>query len=208
MNIYIVEAFSKLRFSGNPAGVCILEKEIDEKLMLNVQRVVLFTLLLTGILFGQNNQFEKIEFLLGSWSGNGVGFGNEKSVIHSEFKSIMHGTYIEFINDSKFTPTEKNPGGDHHIDKGIISFDKIRELIVLRQFNIEGYVNQYILNDSLSSDSTFVFETEIIENFTPGGKGKWVIEKISENEIKTTIEVSFPRKDYTCLGTNYLKKEE
>ncbi len=120
----------------------------------------------------------------------------------------MNGTYIEIINDSKFSPTEKKPDGEHHIDKGIISFDKIRELIVFRQFNIEGYVNQYILNDSLSNDSTLVFETEIIENFVPGGKTKWVIETISENEIKTTFEVSFPGKDYTCLGTNYLRKEE
>jgi len=176
--------------------------------MIKMHRIILLALALTGILFGQNKSFEKFESLLGSWSGNGVGFGNEKSIIHSEFKSIMNGIYIEIINDSKFTPTEKKSDGEHHIDKGIISFDKIRELIVFRQFNIEGYVNQYILNDSLSNDSTFVFETETIENFAPGGKARWMIEKISDNEIKTTFEVSFPGKEYTCLGTNYLRKEE
>ncbi len=176
--------------------------------MKKMHRIILLVLALTGISFGQNKSFEKFEFLLGKWSGNGEGFGNEKSIIHSEFKSIMNGTYIEIINDSKFAPTEKKPDGEHHIDKGIISFDKIRELIVFRQFNIEGYVNQYILNDSLSNDSTLIFETEIIENFVPGGKARWVIDKISANEIKTTFEVSFPGKDYTCLGTNYLRKEE
>ena len=176
--------------------------------MNKLHRIILLALSLSCILFGQNNSFEKFEFILGSWSGNGVGFGNEKSIIHSEFKSIMNGTYIEIINDSKFTPTEKKPDGEHHIDKGLISFDKIRELIVFRQFNIEGYVNQYIMNDSLSNASAFVFETETIENFTPGGKARWMIEKISENEIKTTFEVSFPGKDYTCLGTNILRKEE
>ena len=118
-----------------------MQEKLSRIIMLNIQRVVLFALLLTGILFGQNNPFEKFEFLLGSWSGNGVGFGNEKSIIHSEFKSIMNGIYIEIINDSKFTPTDKNPIGEHHIDKGIISFDKTRELYILRQFNIEGYVN-------------------------------------------------------------------
>jgi len=64
------------------------------------------------------------------------------------------------------------------------------------------------LNDSLSNDSTFVFETETIENFAPGGKARWMIEKISDKEIKTTFEVSFPGKNYICLGTNYLQKEE
>ncbi len=36
MNIYIVDAFTKTPFTGNPAGVCILENEIDEALMLNI----------------------------------------------------------------------------------------------------------------------------------------------------------------------------
>ena len=160
------------------------------------------------IIFGQNDSFKKFDFLLGKWSGHGSGSGNERSIIHSEFKSIFNETYIEIINDSKFSPTDKNPDGEHHIDKGIISFDKNRGLYVYRQFNIEGYVNQYILIDSLSNDSTFIFETEIIESFVPGGKTKWLIEKISDNEIKTTFEVSFPGNEYICVGTNYLKKEE
>jgi len=167
--------------------------------LINLQRILLLVLLLTGVLFGQNKSFEKFDFLMGKWSGNGVGSGNEKSIIHSEFKSIINGTYIEIINDSKFTPTDKNPDGEHHIDKGIISFVKSRKLHVLRQFNIEGYVNQYILNDSLSNDSTLVFETEIIENFVPGGKTRWVLEKNSDIEIKTTFEVSFPGKEYIVL---------
>jgi len=36
MNIYIVDAFTKTPFSGNPAGVCILDNEIDDGLMQNI----------------------------------------------------------------------------------------------------------------------------------------------------------------------------
>jgi len=33
MNIYIVDAFTKIPFKGNPAGVCILDKKIDDDMM-------------------------------------------------------------------------------------------------------------------------------------------------------------------------------
>jgi len=36
MNIYIVDAFTKTTFKGNPAGVCILENNIDEDMMQNI----------------------------------------------------------------------------------------------------------------------------------------------------------------------------
>ena len=86
--------------------------------------LILLSLMIGGNTFSQNLNFKELEFLLGTWNGTGSGFGNETSEIKSEFKSIMNGTYIEVVNDSKFKPTEKKPEGEHHIDKGIISFDK------------------------------------------------------------------------------------
>ena len=87
-------------------------------------------------------------------------------------------------------------------------FDKIRNLIVFRQFNIEGYVNTYLLIDSLSTDETLVFQTETIENFMPGGKAQWTIKKIDENQIETVFDVSFSNQGYTCFGTNRLKRKK
>ena len=115
----------------------------------------------------------------------------------------MDGKYLEVKNESHFEPTEKNPDGEYHLDKGFISFDKNRKAIIFRQFNNEGYYNQYVLNDSLSNENILVFETEFIENFVPAGKAKWTIKKISENEIETIFDVSFG-KDYKCFGTNRL----
>ena len=63
------------------------------------------------------------------------------------------------------------------MDKGFISFDATRNLIVFRQFNIEGYVNRYVLDDSLSNELQLVFVTEAIENFMPGGEARWTIKK-------------------------------
>ncbi len=169
--------------------------------------LVLGLILSCGLSFAQTKQFEKIDFILGDWTGSGSGFGNNNSKIASSFHLVMDGQYIEIKNESKFEPTEKNPNGEHHIDKGFISFDKSRNSIVFRQFNNEGYFNKYILNDSISDESTLVFETEYIENFVPNGKAKWTIKKINENEIETIFDVSFG-KDYTCFGTNKLIRKQ
>nr|WP_321409604.1 hypothetical protein [uncultured Carboxylicivirga sp.] len=169
--------------------------------------LILGLFLSLGISFAQTNQFEKINFIIGDWSGTGSGFGNNKSKIESTFQLVMGGQYIEVKNESIFEPTEKNPDGEHHIDKGFISFDKSRNAIVFRQFNNEGFFNQYVLNDSISDAHTLVFETEYIENFVPNGKAKWTIRKINENEIETIFDVSFG-KDYTCFGTNKLLRKQ
>ena len=170
--------------------------------------VIGLTLTVVVLSFGQTNTFDKINFVIGEWVGTGSVFGNEKSKIESSFQFVMDGKYIEVRNESRFEPAEKKPEGDYHIDKGFISYDKARKSIVFRQFNNEGYINQYLLNDSLSNDSLLVFETEIIENFVPGGKARWTIKKISEMEIETIFEVSFPNKEYTCFGVNKLSKKQ
>ena len=175
--------------------------------MKKITLVVLGLILTSGVSFGQTNSFDKIKFILGEWHGTGSGFGNEKSRIESSFQLVMDEKYIEVKNESIFEPTEKKPEGEHHIDKGFISYDKNRDLIIYRQFNKEGYVNQYLLNDTLSNDSILVFETEMIENFVPGGKARWTIKKKSETQIETIFDVSFPNKKYSCFGISKLKKK-
>jgi len=68
-------------------------------------------------------------------------------------------------------------------------------------------VNQYVLNDSLSSDTVLEFETEIIENFVPGGKARWTTKKLADDQIETIFDVSFPEKEYACFEKNILTKK-
>ena len=174
-----------------------------------MRNLVIICLVLFSIsILAQNPNLSKLNFLIGEWEGTGSGFGNESSAIEAEFEYGLDGQYIEVEHESIFKPTDKKPDGEVHKDEGYISFDKNRNLIVYRQFNIEGFVNQYVLVDSLSSDSMFVFITESIENFVPGGKAKWTIIKKTESTIETIFELSFPGKEFACFGTNILKKEE
>ena len=165
----------------------------------------LAVLLIIGIpSMAQQNPFDRFSFLYGDWQGAGSGFGNNQSKITASYKPVMDGVYIEVKHDSKFQPTAQNPQGEHHTDQGYISFDKARKIFVFRQFNNEGYINQYVLVDSLSNENTLVFQTENIENFVPGGSAKWTIEKKSDNEIETNFYVSVPGREAACVGTNIL----
>lgn len=168
--------------------------------------LILGLLMVTGFSIAQNPGLNRLGFLVGKWSGTGSGFGNNRSTIESEFRFVVGGQYLEVINESKFDPTENKPEGETHIDRGFISYDKNREAIVYRQFNIEGFVNRYILVDSLSTDSIFVFETEAIENFVPGGKVRWTIKRLSGDRLETIFDVAFPGGNYSCFGRNTMSK--
>ncbi len=161
-------------------------------------------LLITSMAGAQYTSLNDLDILIGEWEGVGTGFGNEQSSIHSSFLFAMDSAYIEVQNESKFEPTEKKPEGEIHKDKGFISYDKNRSMIVFRQFHIEGYITQYVLVDSLSSDKILVFETEAIENFVPGGKARWTIKRTGDNQIETIFDVSFGESGYTCFGNNIL----
>ena len=97
---------------------------------------IIFGLIISYVLsYGQTNHFDRVSFLVGQWTGTGSGFGNDKSKVESSFQLVMNGKYIEVKTESRFEPTEKNPKGEYHIDKGFISYDKSRKVLVFRQFN-------------------------------------------------------------------------
>ena len=76
----------------------------------------------------------------------------------------------------RFEPQEKNPEGEVHEDWAFFSFDQNRNSLVMRQFNVEGFVNRYVL-DSLSSDgSRLILISENSENAPPGLMARYTLE--------------------------------
>jgi len=168
--------------------------------------LIIFLLLLNVSVMSQTG-LERFENLIGKWEGTGEGFGNAKSKISAEYHWLMNKQFIEVKHHSKFEPTPQNKEGEIHDDLGIISFDEADKKIVFRQYHTEGYMNEYVLNDSLSTSGVLVFETRKIENFVPGGKARFTIKVISDNEIETVFDVGFPGREMACFGTNNLKKQ-
>jgi hypothetical protein len=145
------------------------------------------------------------EFLIGEWAATesgrmGEGRGERK------IELVLQNKYLYWKNKSTFEPQEKNSKGEVHEDWALISFDKIRKKFVMRQFHVEGFVNQYVL-ESVSSDmKKLIFLSESIENVPAGFKAKLTYEIISENEFIEYFELAPPRKEFTLYTTNHWRK--
>ena len=102
----------------------------------------------------RSHSWEPLRPLVGIWEGTGSGQPGV-SKIQREYRFVLNDKYIQVQNKSAYDPQPKNPKGEVHQDWGMMSFDKGREKFVLRQFNIEGFVNQYVMTSSSPDDKTF-----------------------------------------------------
>lgn len=95
-----------------------------------------------------------------------------------------------------------------HEDIGYFSYDNGRKIFALRQFHIEGFVNQFKL-DSISPDKkTIVFISESIENIPPGFKAKETYRLLSDNEIEETFEIAEPGKEFSVYSKVKLVRQK
>lgn len=151
------------------------------------------------IVSAQNTKKDSIwlplKFFEGQWAGEGSGEpGTGKYERNYEF--IFSKNFIEIRNMAVYPPSEKSPGGEIHEDIGYFSYDKILKKFRLRQFHIEGFVNEFIL-DSISPDQkTMVFITESIENIPKGWQAKETYRIFNENEFEETFELAEPGKEF------------
>ena len=65
------------------------------------------------------------------------------STVEREHHLVLGDRFMEARNRSTYVPQEKNPKGEVHEDIGLFSWDRARPRFVLRQFHVEGFVNQY-----------------------------------------------------------------
>jgi hypothetical protein len=156
--------------------------------------VIVFSIpsLLIGQINKQDSIWKPFKYFVGKWEGAGVMDQVNKGKYERSYQFIFNNKFIEVNNKSTYPPTEKKPSGEVHEDLGIISYDKGRKTFVLRQFHIEGFVNQYKL-DSISPDKkTIVFLSENIENIAPGFKAKESYQLLNDKEFIETFELAGP----------------
>lgn len=139
--------------------------------------------------------WEYVRFLLGKWEGDSEGEpGKGKSV--REYAFVLGNKFIEVRNQSTYPPQEKNPKGEVHEDRSLMSYDRAAKKLVLRMFTVEGFVNHYVL-DSVSADGrVIVFTTVAIENIPAGFRARETYTKISDDEFTELFEIAEPGKDF------------
>lgn len=165
-------------------------------------RVCLITaglLLLPVILDAQAKPFQDVwepfRFFLGEWEGNGQGKpGISKT--HREYRLVLNNKFIHVQNRSQYDPQPKNPKGEVHEDWGMISFDRGRKQFVLRQFHVEGFVNQLLMTSKSADGKTITFTSENIENIPSGWRARETYTFVGSDEFIEVFELAEPGKDF------------
>jgi len=173
-----------------------------------MRMIALLIVMLPSLILAQTEEerdvWAPLHPLIGEWQGTGA---EGKSKVEARYQFVLADKYVEVWHRSVFEPTERNPEGEVHEDKGFISFDANREKFVFRQFHVEGFVNTYAL-DSLSADGkTIVFNSEAIENAPAGTRAKIEITVSNEDELTAVFHVAWPKSDFQCYSRNHLKRK-
>ena len=175
-----------------------------------MKKLTLLILLIPFYSFGQVSKQDSIwipfSFIIGDWKGTGEG-GPGKGDYERSYHFIFNKKFIEVKNKSTYSSSDKNPKGEVHQDIGYISYDKTRKTFVLRQFHIEGFINQYTL-DSISTDKkTIVFTSESIENISEGWRARETYKLINENEFTETFELAAPQGNFEVYTKTLFHKK-
>jgi len=143
----------------------------------------------------QDSLWLPLKVFVGGWKGKGGGEPGQGDYERT-YQFVLNKRFIEIRNKSTYPPSEKNPKGEIHEDVGYFSYDRGRRTFVLRQFHIEGFVNQYKL-DSISADGKkIMFISEAIENIPTGWRAKETYEILDDDRIQETFELAEPNKEF------------
>jgi hypothetical protein len=168
-------------------------------------------LILPALLLAQAEKkqdvWDPLKFFIGTWEGTGEGKSGVSEVL-KEFQFVLGGKYLRMTTKANFEPQENNPKGEVHEDFGYISYDRSRKKFVFRQFHIEGFINQYVLESISEDGKTIRWVAEKMENAPPD----WKVELIYTIKEKNTLEESFnlgmPERDFECYNLNRLKRKK
>lgn len=174
--------------------------------MISAQRQLLILAALVCVAgHGQSDPLMPIRFLEGKWEGSAIGEPG-KGVSTREYRFDLNGRFLSARNKSVYEPKTPDAKPEVHEDFGMYSYDKALKKIVLRQFHVEGFVNEYTL-DSVSPDGKMLeFSTVRIENIPAGWRAKEHYRIVSSDEVIETFSLAPPGKDFAVYSETRLKR--
>ena len=176
-----------------------------------MKKIVFIFLFMASIMSAQNTKRDSLWMLLKPFVGTRKGQGEGEPGIGNyerNYQFILNKRFIEIRNKSTYPPTTHHPNGELHEDIGYFSYDNGRKTFMLRQFHVEGFVNQFKL-DSVSPDKkTLVFITESIKNIPAGFRAKETYRILSDGEIEETFEIAEPGKEFSVYSKVQLVRQK
>lgn len=148
--------------------------------------------------------FERIGFLVGRWEGRSEGQPGVGTV-HRKYTRVLNSRFVHAESKVTYPVQEKNPKGEVHEDEGWFSFDRARKRLVLRQFHVEGFVNQYV-EEAGSSSGTLVFTSEAIENIPAGWRARETYIVHGPDTFEEVFELAEADKPFEVYSRILLKR--
>lgn len=142
--------------------------------------------------------FEAVRFLLGDWKGESDGDPG-KGTVERSYRLVLGNRFIHEQNVSSYPPQAKNPKGERHEHWSLVSYDRGRRSLVLRQFHQEGFVNQYLAAPP-GPEGRIVFDSEALENVPAGWKARETYEVVSGDEFVETFEIASDGKTFAVYS--------
>ena len=175
-----------------------------------MKKLIILILLLPALSFAQSAKQDSIwmpfRWFAGTWTGDSEGQPG-KGKYERSYTIIFNKKFIEVKNTSTYPPSQQNPKGEVHEDIGFISYDRSRKTFVLRQFHIEGFVNQYKLESISADGKTIIFISEAIENIPAGFRAKETYKITAENEFMEIFELAEPGKEFEVYSKATLRRK-
>ncbi|HJU73064.1 MAG TPA: hypothetical protein VJ717_04905 [Gemmatimonadaceae bacterium] len=151
----------------------------------------------------QADPWTPIRFLEGAWRGTSEGEPG-KGAVERSYTFVLKQRFIHEKNVSTY-PAQGNKPSEVHEHWSFFSHDRKRDVLVLRQFHQEGFVNEFVMTKSASTPTRLVFESETLENL-----GRWrareTYEVISNDEFIETFEIGAPGKPLHVYSKNHFKR--
>lgn len=177
---------------------------------MRIKSLVATLLLLASVVVAQKpaaDAWEPLRYLVGTWEGTGKGEPG-LSKIQREYRLVLDDKFIQVQNKSTYDPQPKNLKGEVHQDWGMMSFDKTRKTFVLRQFHVEGFVNQYVMTSLSADGKTIVFTSESIENIPAGYRARETYKILGSDEFLEIFEIAEPGKDFEVYSEGHFKRKK
>jgi hypothetical protein len=145
------------------------------------------------------------DYFIGSWRGSGKGQPGE-SRVERTYEYVLNNKFLFVKSTSTYEPQDKNPHGEIHEEWGLISYNKAREKHIFRQFHVEGFVNQYVLDPATEGGESITFITEEIENIPPGWRARETYRILGPDEFIEVFELAGPGKEFEVYGENRFQR--
>jgi hypothetical protein len=148
-----------------------------------------------------------LRYFIGTWSGAGeseLGTG----LYERNYQWALNGNFIQVRSKAAYAPQEKSPQGEIHEEIGYINYNSIEKKFMLREFHVEGYVNEYKLGPFSPEGKKYVFTSFEIENIPPGWRARETYEILNEDEYIEIFELAPPGKDFAMYSKVTMRRRK